>query len=434
MVIPKQRITITLGEYKLLKPGLDLIANGLATARLGSFPKRFALERFDKKIASLYAGKAFDEEMAQRLLSVRGKLWELTVPRKIRVDEFEIRGLGLALRLNRAPGSALRNDAAETTILALAAKLERFRKRAKLALIARFGKAEHQEFSDRWKAHVAWTRHYTLPTPTVILGTLWRAQLWRNQREELTEALATVVKDNFFEPLAPDEIVKMATLAASTFRRSRRAVGLRDLLKAPGEHAETLLKFVTTRATLKKRPDAPKSLCERLSDNGEKFMAFRRKARTTPKSPAPTVETIWPPVLSCRTTIVAKPVTILPSRVTAKIEKGPEPRSPAWEQCLRDFIGQWFLHTVEASLRREVCEQAQYLIGGNLLEQFRRPPTVATTFSAVFAECRPSPEEEPINWFAAWVLSFLLALGRTPGQVYTDVQLGFGRAEKIVNA
>ena len=36
MRLPTQRLTITPTEYRLLKPGLEVLANGLATAKLRS--------------------------------------------------------------------------------------------------------------------------------------------------------------------------------------------------------------------------------------------------------------------------------------------------------------------------------------------------------------------------------------------------------------
>ena len=118
---------------------------------------------------------------------------------------------------------------------------------------------------------------------------------------------------------------------------------------------------------------------------------------------------------------------------TTKVESVPKPRSPRWEEWLQHYIGRWFLRSVPVVLRREVCDQAKDLIKGNLLEQFRRP-TVATRFSELFDECQPNLKEEPIKSYAAWVVTCLLALGRTPRQAYTDVQLGFRNAQKIANA
>jgi hypothetical protein len=38
MRLPTQRLTITPTEYRLLRPGLEVLANGLATAKLGATP------------------------------------------------------------------------------------------------------------------------------------------------------------------------------------------------------------------------------------------------------------------------------------------------------------------------------------------------------------------------------------------------------------
>lgn len=60
MILPTQRMTFTVAEYNLLKPCLERLANGLATARLG-FSSRAEIGRFHKETAALYANKAVDE-------------------------------------------------------------------------------------------------------------------------------------------------------------------------------------------------------------------------------------------------------------------------------------------------------------------------------------------------------------------------------------
>lgn len=93
--------------------------------------------------------------MAQKVIGVRRKLWELPESKRIRVDEFEICALALALRLNRQPRFAPESDVTGDAMAIWAKKLERFRKRAKAACVKRLGRPERQEIANRWKAYVA---------------------------------------------------------------------------------------------------------------------------------------------------------------------------------------------------------------------------------------------------------------------------------------
>lgn len=369
--------------------------------------------------------------MAQKVLVVRRELWNLTESKRIRVDEFEICALALALRLNRQPRFATESDRPGDATAKLAKKLERFRKRAKTACIKKFGRHERQQVANRWRAYVAWTRYYGLTASLSAFGYSWRRKVWRKQREELTEVLEKVLDVNFYEPLPAADMRKIVTLAASTFRRKRRAVVLRELLKTPVEHTQILLEFITARAVLKKRADAPKSLCERQSEIGDKLRTFMERRYASPVRDEPTAPEPQTQHHTSATVEVRRPAAIRHTNSTPPGETTPSKGSPSWQEWLRDFVAQWFLHCVDPVLRRDVCEQAQYLIGNNLLEQFRRSPTTGTTFNSLFAECRPGPEEEPINWCVTWVLTSLLALGRSPSQCYTDVQPGFGEAIRM---
>jgi hypothetical protein len=93
MSLLRQRLTITPAEYKLLKPGLDVLANGLAGAKAGHFPNRHPWHRIDYVASDVYRDREFAAEMSARIISVRGKVWDLTQSRKIHLDGFEL-GLG----------------------------------------------------------------------------------------------------------------------------------------------------------------------------------------------------------------------------------------------------------------------------------------------------------------------------------------------------
>jgi hypothetical protein len=102
MSLPTQRLTITPTEYLLLKPGLDILANGLASAKLGAFPHRHHWHGIDYVASDVYRGQEFDAEMSTLIITVRGRLWDLTRSRKVYLDAFELSALALAVRLSKA--------------------------------------------------------------------------------------------------------------------------------------------------------------------------------------------------------------------------------------------------------------------------------------------------------------------------------------------
>jgi hypothetical protein len=82
MELPTVRLTITPVEYSLLRPGLDILVNGLADVTLGNFPHRHPWHQIDCVASNVYLDRAYDETMSARVIRVRGKLWNLSQSRK----------------------------------------------------------------------------------------------------------------------------------------------------------------------------------------------------------------------------------------------------------------------------------------------------------------------------------------------------------------
>jgi hypothetical protein len=120
--LPNVRYKITPKEYAMLKPGLDMLANRLAAANLGSFPFRHPWHGIDFVRSDVHRSQAFDQAMADRVMAVRRKLSDLTYTRKVRMDALEIASAALALRINRKATQA--DDAPM-----LARKLEKYRRK-----------------------------------------------------------------------------------------------------------------------------------------------------------------------------------------------------------------------------------------------------------------------------------------------------------------
>jgi len=140
MSLPSLRLTVTPTEYLLLKPGLDVLANGLASAKLGAFPRRHHWHGIDYLVSNVYKDQEFDAEMSTLITTVRGKLWDLTRSRKIWIDVFELAALALAVRLSRAQKLVDGSELVSSEIRLLQAKIEIYRKRAKRAATTRIGR------------------------------------------------------------------------------------------------------------------------------------------------------------------------------------------------------------------------------------------------------------------------------------------------------
>ena len=85
MSFRKQRISISLIESGLILPGLEAIVNGIAGARLGSYP--FARLDFliHSQAKSIYKNQKFDEAIAAQLLALRNKLKNAPSRKKLRL-------------------------------------------------------------------------------------------------------------------------------------------------------------------------------------------------------------------------------------------------------------------------------------------------------------------------------------------------------------
>jgi hypothetical protein len=97
VTIPTLRLTVNEAECALLIPGFNLLANGLATARLGSFPRRYP--SYLSLLSSVYEDQVFDLTMAQMVLNVRQRLLTPTSSRKSRLNVVELAAVSFALRL-----------------------------------------------------------------------------------------------------------------------------------------------------------------------------------------------------------------------------------------------------------------------------------------------------------------------------------------------
>ena len=433
MSLPTTRLTITVAEYRLLKQGLDVLACGLAEIKLGGFPHRHPWHGVDFVASDVYRDQQRDEEMCDRIIRVRAKLWELTESRKILADVVELSVLGLALRVTRARKLVDNTDAVSAEIRMLGSKIERYRKRAKRAVIAKAaGSLEYKSIADRWRRNLAWLRYNTLYANTKIPNNLGprRARFWREQRQQTAQLIKTILEENFYEALDDKQMTKVVTLLTTTLRRCRRAVGLVDFLRDPHAHSDLLIKFVVKRIELNRLPDAPKPAWQTASDRGDKLREYQEKVRG---ETAPPTEAIPERIIAAEQV----PQVADPPKV-----KAPRPcthnRVPLTIEVLCDVMAGRLYETVTAKFNftREVCEQAQFQIKFGLLEQYR-VKTVSTSLNGLVKEFYPAAVDfagdalTVMNNYAGWLLGILMALPLSPQSMYTVVGAIYARAMRL---
>ncbi len=251
MKLPTVRLTITPAEYFLLKPGLDLLANGLAGAAEGLFPHRHPWHRIDLQASDVYRDQAFNPGMAARIVSVRRKLWDLTKSRKVRLDAFEIAAAILALRLLKRSRPASEAPAEPEELKSLGKKLETYRNRAKRAAIAEVGKATHEAVSGTWVRFVAWCRYNLLQFSVRRKRHPYLRMLWLEQRTQLEKLITGTLQSRCYA-LPPDRSVEgLAKLMKESVRRGRAPMTLRELLGGDPRGGDFVFDFINRRVELR---------------------------------------------------------------------------------------------------------------------------------------------------------------------------------------
>jgi hypothetical protein len=279
VILAKTRITITPAEYRLLSPGLECLANGLASAKLGSFPHRHPYHGVDFLASAVYEKKAFDLDMAERIVSTRGALHGLKASRKVRFDSFQFAVAAMALRVARKLCQKQSGVYPATEAKVLGAKIERFRKRARREGIGQFGKVAYSGLAFQWTAFVQWVRYNLLhfaPPSRVGYPTM---KLWKQQRTQLEKMIVDSVAERFRGPLTPPQLSRMTLLAKESFRRGRESIGLRVLLESGGVGRELLFGFVEPRVVLAYLPGSVKPPWLLQTEAGEKFNAYLESKR-----------------------------------------------------------------------------------------------------------------------------------------------------------
>jgi hypothetical protein len=425
MSLPTQRLTITPAENRLLKPGLDVLANGLAGAKAGHFPHRHLI---DWVTADVYRSQAYDDEMAVRMIRVRRKLWDLNQSRKIRIDAFELSALALASRLSRAQKLVDATQSISTEIRLLQFKIELYRKRAKRSAIASTRRLEYQSAAERWRRFVAWLRYNILYVNVPNRGEPQPATLWREQRRQLSELIKKSLAQRFFETPSDMEMMHIVTLATRSLRRGRHPMSLRELLRAPQAHTDFLARFVEKRIELKRLPGAPVPAWQAVSDRVDRFKEYQERNRGK----------------------IVEPSSISPDRIIKEerdreVTTPPKVKTPRRYTHERQFLTSeilvnamagWLFQnvTMKFNFTTEVCKQARFQITHGLLDAYR-VKTAATSFNGLMKELRPVEFSDDsailISEIAGWLLGCLLATGQQPRWMYEAFGAAGNRAKRM---
>ena len=107
-------------------------------------------------------------------------------------------------------------------------------------------------------------------------------------------------------------------------------------------------------------------------------------------------------------------------------------------EILCDAIAEWLAGDVGSrfNLIREICQQAQFMIAKNLLDQYRGP-TVSTSFRGLVQELGPqiplTDTPSVISEYAGWLLRVLLALHQDPPWMCSAIRTASARAMRLTH-
>jgi hypothetical protein len=431
MKLPTQRLTITPAEYTLLRPGLERLANGLATAKLGNFPDRHAL-RLGADNGGIYPRRRFDQDMADRIISVRRKLWEIASSRKVRLDMFELAAAAFALRILKP---AADNPIDTNSVRSLAQKLETYRKRAKRKTVGRFGYVETCIKSSRWRWFTGWCRVNIVNPRVPFSQQQTRSKRhWAAQRSQLGDMVRRVVEANCYAALREPQMKRVVRLLKEELRRGRHPMRLRELLQNREGSGDTLLfDLVAKKVELVPGPGAKLPLCVTQSEIAERFKEGRRKRiqwmagqtgefqSAPPSANAPAPPSATPPITFV--TASQAPHKAPRTRVTHQIVSAPS------DQTLTAAVSR-FLDRVERFCWKDVVNWAIEINSRERGLPVKTSPTEA--LNQVVEACEPEGHDytltlyqDHVNFYQEWLLNWLRAYRSAPSEIQQILRDGY---------
>jgi hypothetical protein len=249
----------------------------MATAKLGAFPHRHAWDRIDAGLSDIHRDRAYDEGMAQRIVSTRAKVIGMTATRKVRVDVFQISLAALALRLGRPKTGANAIARSSDTIGeydTFVRKLEKHRKRGRRKAVADLGPIEFAKASESWRKFNQWARYNFLQFKCKNLSSSLRRLKAKDQRHALELMIQLAIQERSHAPLCEQVLNKMVTLAKASFLRGRQPMTLKELLSSGDKGREFLFAFVTVRVNTTPLPGAAIPPWKAAMERADKFQAY----------------------------------------------------------------------------------------------------------------------------------------------------------------
>jgi hypothetical protein len=424
MKLPTVRINISKDEYGALKPGLDLLASRLATARLGSFPNRHAWHGIDFLASNVYRDRAYDESIAQKVIEVRARLRDFSSSRRVYVDFIEVAILAFALRqLHKANPAISKADSCDA-VQALTQKLERYRKRAKRRAIDAIGKQGYDEAAAQWRGLSDWSQYSLLCLKVPQRGTPFIKQSWRDKKVRMAELIKITVSERYDLVLTEAQVNRIRDLVIPSLRRGRHELTLNTVLAGSDAAKDFLITFITKRLNLEKGPHAPRTQWERYSERAAVLSeAAKRPVRNSIPSPLlPSHDTD----VSCstgRVPIVAPHPTM---------ETKPRPSVLFTDQQIIASVCHWFVDNVHPSLRLEICEEARYQVAYFPLPT--RRTTTSESLGDLIEEARPTIgfdlRDDYSKGHVDWLLVWMMAVCSDPKFIYEAIGWGYALAKK----
>ena len=408
-----RRITPNRSEVAAILPGSQMMAGALDSARRGHFPRLDPRVQFaTSAVPSVFAQAKYSDVMAGHVLTAKNRLASVGPSRKIGLNVFEFEAGAFALRF--ALREKLVPEEARAKTLALAAKFEKYRKRAKRATIRAIGLAAYKEQAEIWRRFLLYLRSILCLRPDFVKSKALPL-MHRNGREKLFEYANAVA------PAVPRaRLWRLVILAKREVLRGRHPVTLGMLVSDEKLGRRFMANFIL------KREDDPHVLAKEFqsldiiqSDRGEKLKAAL--VLDDLDEPAEKVTVILPsaelrpdianPLVSGVDCSFEAPAAL----PTPSIDPRPVPSLKE----LALLYAQWLINKVDPGNWSSITSQTQI----EIWRPYREPKRATTPKTAVSTDAEIPPDYlgsdafEANNVYATWGAAWLTAKNPNPSAV-----------------
>jgi hypothetical protein len=248
-----------------------------------------------------------------------------------------------------------------------------------------------------------------------------RAKRWREERQQLTDAIRSSLTDKIYEALNERQMDRTITLLTTSLRRGRHPIGLRELLRAPQDHVDFLVEFVIKRFNLRRLPGAPVPLWQQITDRADKFQEFingrKLSAISASTRPPETVQS-------------APAQTYVPA--TPTIKTGSKSEIDVSDETLVNAMAQILVQCSGAGSMEQAFSEARFRIVW--VEQHKKH-TAVRTFDRLIKELEPcdfstNPNELNSQYFE-WLIRLAVDIGREPLSTLRALEAALCRAKRM---